>query len=57
MDSYEVKYAEFNGAILVGVKWTVLKSQLSFILLTNLKKTRAKIESCVSTSVIMLQTT
>ena len=44
MDSYEVKYAEFNGAILVGVKWTVLKSQLSFILLTNLKKLVQKLK-------------
>ena len=44
MDSYEVKYVEFNGAILVGVKWTVLKSQLSFILLTNLKKLVQKLK-------------
>ena len=37
MQSCEEKYGEFNGAILIGVKWTILKSQFSF---------RAKIESC-----------
>ena len=44
MHSYKVKYEEFNGAILVGVKWTVLKSQLEFILLTNLKKLVQKLK-------------
>ena len=44
MHSCEVKYGEFNGAILVGVKWNVLKSKLSFILLTNLKKLVQKLK-------------
>jgi hypothetical protein len=44
MHSCEVKYGEFNGAILVGVQCTVIKSQLSFILLTNLKKLVQKLK-------------